>query len=1078
MSDMKVSPQVIPGIVHSQNNGAFEWGWQGLVAYGCHSSVVVVDPKSVQALQVLSQHKSNVVKVRWYPECHHHSIAQPYTLRLASVDASSYCVIWDVGQGMVLSEFSLGNGKALVDLQWLTTNDSCRDLLAVMLSPSSMTIWNSDTGTAVSRFAFTEVVMAFAFDPFIAESLIMKSTDCFIFVNDFDPSQAPSQASKKFYLTSSSSSAATASVKKGTAGRYRRLMSSDSRPDDTATLNDCIQMVFSQTNRGHLLLLYSREIVILDTSIRQIIGSVPLERNTSPFLQIMPCRQRDVLYALHENGCISLRIRTSPQTLQPSSSPLDQTKVSEIQYYTHTHSEPLRISKSCQILSGAVCPTTELDSAVFTSEGKILFWALKFDHYGTHGQELSNEAPPIVLAATPSCGNALLSGEETRALAGGVALTLQDYMAPRSFVPPQAISSNYSLLSSRMLLEGLWTGITSYPTSVRMCPPLTTKNWSSYKPLLAIGMTNGSVQVFNLATKSVVKEYSIHAYPVLGLEWLTQSSIISYCSVVNVSSCKNEIAVTNLYSGHTTHIKRSDSGNHAPIECVKVSIHRNYFVINYKDKPLEFWDASTLTFLRELVSHPPSFKAVEWCPSHGRTKTQKPDAGAITPTPTVDFDVAMGTMDTKIHTPEREYVSVMSTEGDMWQLSVEGSKIKVLSSTPVQTWLSNPQCIAWKGDMMVAGDTEGILTLYDAKNAQGRTLDASKAVVRKIRFAPGKGNSKFFVLCNTKLDIRDINADQLLAQMKWSSKDSSALSVEDVDWITSDKPVLLTSDGCLRVYDLKLVQCHSSIQIKELAEPVFCPRTMPALAGFRLKAMLQHQSWNVNYTLSTLELEDETTTDKEVKYQLSLVPRDVQEALSKAPRGIPQRCFITANLFGDQREANFWSLAMYFILREMCRRQDPRYLAYCKREPLNPNSDVIRPNSEASVRITSSWDRDALSAITPLVDLSVGEIQNISVNGTTCDASLQASKMSPNEVTAMLQDASSKAVAYTPPLDFCHDIYCDSDTYKKMQLERVLLHESKRYTYELTRKCADALLFLGQTDVAVQLLLETNPPQP
>ena len=43
-----------------------------------------------------------------------------------------------------------------------------------MLSPSSMTIWNSDTGTAVSRFAFTEVVMAFAFDPFIAESLISE----------------------------------------------------------------------------------------------------------------------------------------------------------------------------------------------------------------------------------------------------------------------------------------------------------------------------------------------------------------------------------------------------------------------------------------------------------------------------------------------------------------------------------------------------------------------------------------------------------------------------------------------------------------------------------------------------------------------------------------------------------------------------------------------------------------------------------------------------------------------------------------------------------------------------------------
>ena len=214
------------------------------------------------------------------------------------------------------------------------------------------------------------------------------------------------------------------------------------RPDDSATLNDCIQMVFSQTNRGHLLLLYSREIVILDTSIRQIIASMPLERNTSSFLQIMPCRQRDVLYALHENGCISLRIRAGPQTIQPSSSPLDLTKVSEIQYYTHTHSEPLRISKSCQILSAAVCPITELDAAVFTSEGKILFWAVKFDHYGMYGQELSDEAPPTVLAATPGCGNALLSGEETRVLAGGVALTLQDYLAPRSFVPPQGMGGS------------------------------------------------------------------------------------------------------------------------------------------------------------------------------------------------------------------------------------------------------------------------------------------------------------------------------------------------------------------------------------------------------------------------------------------------------------------------------------------------------------------------------------------------------------------------------------------------------------------------------------------------------------
>ena len=37
---------------------------------------------------------------------------------------------------------------------------------------------------------------------------------------------------------------------------------------------------------------------------------------------------------------------------------------------------------------------------------------------------------------------------------------------------------------------------------------------------------------------------------------------------------------------------------------------RNYLVAKYKDKPLEFWDAKSLTFMRELVSNPPTFSCV------------------------------------------------------------------------------------------------------------------------------------------------------------------------------------------------------------------------------------------------------------------------------------------------------------------------------------------------------------------------------------------------------------------------------------------------------------------------------------
>ena len=40
------------------------------------------------------------------------------------------------------------------------------------------------------------------------------------------------------------------------------------------------------------------------------------------------------------------------------------------------------------------------------------------------------------------------------------------------------------------------------------------------------------------------------------------------------------------------------------------------------------------------------------------------------------------------------------------------------------------------------------------------------------------------------------------------------------------------------------------------------------------------------------------------------------------------------------------------------------------------------------------------------------------------------------------------------------------------------MHESKRGNGEQARRCADSLILLGQTDRAVQLLLETEPESP
>ena len=107
----------------------------------------------------------------------------------------------------------------------------------------------------------------------------------------------------------------------------------------------------------------------MDTDMQQAIGVIALERSASPFSDILPCTQRDILYCLHENGCVSVRVN-QPQDLSSSSSPSSPVGVSEsreVRYVVHGHSEPLRISKSCQVYAGALCPTTEKEVSVFPS---------------------------------------------------------------------------------------------------------------------------------------------------------------------------------------------------------------------------------------------------------------------------------------------------------------------------------------------------------------------------------------------------------------------------------------------------------------------------------------------------------------------------------------------------------------------------------------------------------------------------------------------------------------------------------------------------------------------------------------
>lgn len=65
----------------------FVRGWQGLIAYGCHSLVVVIDSNTAQTLQVLEKHKADVVKVSQILLAPYHKLS---VLNIAGISLKSY----------------------------------------------------------------------------------------------------------------------------------------------------------------------------------------------------------------------------------------------------------------------------------------------------------------------------------------------------------------------------------------------------------------------------------------------------------------------------------------------------------------------------------------------------------------------------------------------------------------------------------------------------------------------------------------------------------------------------------------------------------------------------------------------------------------------------------------------------------------------------------------------------------------------------------------------------------------------------------------------------------------------------
>ncbi|XP_075791464.1 WD repeat-containing protein 11 isoform X1 [Pelodiscus sinensis] len=1013
--NIRLSARTLTGALSAQNRGAVDWGWQGLIAYGCQSLVLVIDSNTAQTVQVLERHKTNVVKVKWAKENYHHNIGSPYSLRLASADATGKIIVWDVATGTVRCEIQ-EHTKPIQDMQWLWNQDASRDLLLAVHPPNYIVLWNADTGTKLWKKSYAENILSFSFDPFDPSHLTLLTSEGIVFISDFSPSKAPASSGKKVYISSPHSSPShnklvAATGAKKALDKVKILITNEKPSAESVTLNECLQLSYLPSKRNYMLLLYPREILILDLEVNQTVGVIAIERTGIPFLQVIPCFQRDGLFCLHENGCITLRVRRSNISITGTPNE-EQDPIQELIYDLRSQSDAIRVTKTVRPFSMVCCPVNENSAALIVSDGRVMIWELKST---IAGRSLRSSASPMY-SPVSFCG--IPVGTFQNKLPD---LSLDNMIAGQGAVAgeEQLKNSFFQEVHLKFLLTGLLSGLPLPPFAIRMCPPLTTKNLKQYRPLLAVGTSNGSVLVYNLTSGLLHKELSIHSCEVKGIEWTSLTGFLSFATSTpnNLGLVRNELQLVDLPTGRSIAF-RGERGNDEPaIEMIKVSHLKQYLVVVFKDKPLEIWDVRTCTLLREMPKNFPGVTALEWSSTHNLKSLRKKQLAAreAMARQTVVSDTELSSVESSVisllqeaeskselsqNISAREHFVFTDTDGQVYHLSVEGNLIKDSARIPPDGSMGIITCIAWKGDVLVLGDVDGNLNFWDLKARMSRGIPTHRSWVRKIRFAPGKGNQKLITMYNDGAEVWDTTEVQMVSSVR--SGRNVNFRIVDVDWCTSDKVILASDDGCIRVLETTMKSACFRMDEQELTEPVWCPYLLVPRASLVLKSFLLHQPWNDKWTLDILHIDypENENIKNLLQKQLDSLSNDIKKLMLDPEFTVLQRCLLVARLYGDESELHFWSVAAHYL------------------------------HSFSQEKLLTAKTTDSL--------------QEKMIN----------------------------------PLDICYDILCENSYFQKFQLERVHLQEVKRSTYEHTRKCADQLLLLGQTDRAVQLLLETSAENP
>lgn len=231
-----------------------------------------------------------------------------------------------------------------------------------------------------------------------------------------------------------------------------------------------------------------------------------------------------------------------------------------------------------------------------------------------------------------------------------------------------------------------------------------------------------------------------------------------------------------------------------------------------------------------------------------------------------------------------------------------------------------------------------------------------------------------------------------------------------MEWADLNHISMVMDDGSIHIVDITSSKITCSWIQRNLMNTEFCPHTLPAQASTLLKYLLQNASSpDMVYRLSS---------DKEylrpcIDDQLQLIDRDTLNRLTHINSSTGQRCLLTARLFGDEFDVNFWTAALYFLSRA----------------------------------------RDQRDNFKDQLLLSMDDCQSLTSTGSTVETGSDAVHSSDRILLDCLQSQSC---------------------FLRQQLHRVEQHNKKRTSTEHRQKCIEHFTMMGREEEATKILLETD----